>query len=270
MMEDKQLPPADAGRLDPCVRRPVPERAEWEHLLRYSYAPGNYMNICQRCGKAVAVGECGLVMPNVELGPRAAGESRLERPVRPNNQPKQENMGTKDLTHKAIARALANGEPLTHDQRAALLSLVADDKVWQRKHDEMADQMRAYAAAAVAAEGERWKEPADERKQVEHADAENRALRRLLAVRVSGASLYTDDGELQDNSQRPFIDYYCDSPAEIHRKLQERAKRKHDEMADQMRAYAAAAVAAERELAAKARKLEAENKRLRKALIPMT
>jgi hypothetical protein len=40
--------------------------------------------------------------------------------------------------------------------------------------------------------------------------------------------------------------------------------------ADQMRAYAAAAVAAERELAAKARKLEAENKRLRKALIPMT
>lgn len=56
-------------------------------------------------------------------------------------------MGTKDLAHKAIARALANGEPLTHDQRAALLSLVADDKFWQRKHDEMANQMRAYAAA---------------------------------------------------------------------------------------------------------------------------
>ena len=54
------------------------------------------------------------------------------------------------------------------------------------------------------------------------ADAENRALRRLLAVRVSGASLYIDDGELQDNSQHPFIDYYFDSPAEIHRKLQER------------------------------------------------
>ncbi len=27
MMEDKQLPPADEGRLDPGVRRPVPKRA---------------------------------------------------------------------------------------------------------------------------------------------------------------------------------------------------------------------------------------------------
>ena len=61
------------------------------------------------------------------------------------------------------------------------------------------------------------------RDRAERAEAENRALRRLLAVRVSGASLYTDDGELQDNSQHPCIDYYFDSPAEIHRKLQERA-----------------------------------------------
>ncbi len=28
MMEDKQLPPADEGRLDPGVRRPEPERAD--------------------------------------------------------------------------------------------------------------------------------------------------------------------------------------------------------------------------------------------------
>ena len=67
------------------------------------------------------------------------------------------------------------------------------------------------------------RERSELRERAERAKAENRALRRLLAVRVSGASLYTDDGELQDNSQHPFIDYYLDSPAVIHRKLQERA-----------------------------------------------
>jgi hypothetical protein len=49
--EDAHVPPADEGRLDPGVRRPEPERAEWQHLLRYGYAPGNYMNTCQRCGE---------------------------------------------------------------------------------------------------------------------------------------------------------------------------------------------------------------------------
>ena len=51
---------------------------------------------------------------------------------------------------------------------------------------------------------------------------ENRALRRLLAVRVAGASLYADDGELQDNTQHPCIDFFRDTPADIQRKLQER------------------------------------------------
>ena len=50
-------------------------------------------------------------------------------------------MGTKDLTHEEIARALTSGEPLTHEQRSVLLGLVADDKMWQRKHDEMAEQL---------------------------------------------------------------------------------------------------------------------------------
>ena len=44
-------------------------------------------------------------------------------------------MGTKDLTHDAIAQALTNGDPLTQEQRGVLLGLVADDKVWQRKCD---------------------------------------------------------------------------------------------------------------------------------------
>lgn len=50
-------------------------------------------------------------------------------------------MGTRDLTHKAIAEALSNDRLLTHDQRAALLTLVADDSVWQRKHDEAAAEV---------------------------------------------------------------------------------------------------------------------------------
>ena len=61
------------------------------------------------------------------------------------------------------------------------------------------------------------------RERAERTEAENRALRQLLAVHVSGASLYTDDGELQENTQRPFIDFYLDTPADIQRKLQERA-----------------------------------------------
>jgi hypothetical protein len=56
---------------------------------------------------------------------------------------------------------------------------------------------------------------------------ENILLRQILALRVSGCSqLYTDDGELQDNSERPFIDYKRDSATDIQRKLQERAAAK--------------------------------------------
>lgn len=52
--------------------------------------------------------------------------------------------------------------------------------------------------------------------------AEIRHLRELLAVRVAGALLYADDGELQDNTQHPCIDFRRDTPSEIQRKLQER------------------------------------------------
>lgn len=52
--------------------------------------------------------------------------------------------------------------------------------------------------------------------------AEIQHLRQLLAVRVAGALLYADDGELQDNTQHPCIDFRRDTPSEIQRKLQER------------------------------------------------
>jgi hypothetical protein len=39
---------AVAGQLERGVR---PDAQGFEHLLRYGYAPGNYMNTCQRCGE---------------------------------------------------------------------------------------------------------------------------------------------------------------------------------------------------------------------------
>lgn len=53
--------------------------------------------------------------------------------------------------------------------------------------------------------------------------SENRELRIMLAIAHAGLSLYTDDGELQDNRVLPFIDFKRDSVAEIERKLRERA-----------------------------------------------
>lgn len=54
--------------------------------------------------------------------------------------------------------------------------------------------------------------------------ADERKLRELLAVRVAGASLYTDDGELQDGSMQPWIDFLRDPPFVIETKLIERGR----------------------------------------------
>ena len=50
-----------------------------------------------------------------------------------------------------------------------------------------------------------------------------RGLRELLAGRIAGAMLYHDDGELQDNSAHPCIDFLRDSAETIKQKLMERA-----------------------------------------------
>lgn len=49
-------------------------------------------------------------------------------------------------------------------------------------------------------------------------------LRRLLAYRIAGALLYADDGELQDNTARPWIDFRRDSVDAIEEKLGERTR----------------------------------------------
>jgi hypothetical protein len=47
-------------------------------------------------------------------------------------------------------------------------------------------------------------------------------LRRLLAIHATGSSLYCDDGELQDCTKYPFIDFLRDSPELIRLKIQQR------------------------------------------------
>ena len=49
-------------------------------------------------------------------------------------------------------------------------------------------------------------------------------LRELLAYAYAGASLYADDGELQDSRRAPFIDFLRDSPDDIAAKMRQRGK----------------------------------------------
>lgn len=51
---------------------------------------------------------------------------------------------------------------------------------------------------------------------------ENSELRSLLAVAYTGAALYCDDGELQDNRMLPAIDFKRDDPETIRQKMYRR------------------------------------------------
>lgn len=57
---------------------------------------------------------------------------------------------------------------------------------------------------------------------LESLRAENKLFREMLAFNFGGANLYCDDGELQDSSERPFIDFRLDSAVEIQDKIRER------------------------------------------------
>lgn len=48
------------------------------------------------------------------------------------------------------------------------------------------------------------------------------SLRLMLCMAYAGANAYMDDGELQDNSRTPFIDFLRDPPNVIQRKIIER------------------------------------------------
>ncbi len=61
---------------------------------------------------------------------------------------------------------------------------------------------------------------------------ENRDLREILAHRIGGVLLYTDDGELSDGSMLPVIDFRRDTPQNIRRALRRRAELKQQAEGD--------------------------------------
>ena len=73
--------------------------------------------------------------------------------------------------------------------------------------DEL-EELRATIAALLA--------------ELDEARRDAERWRSMLAMRVAGAFLYDDDGELRDNTQMPYIDFKRDAPADIQRKLRER------------------------------------------------
>ncbi len=56
--------------------------------------------------------------------------------------------------------------------------------------------------------------------ELDDLKAENKLLRRMLALRVAGAGLYMDDGEMSDSTVDPAIDFKRDSVGAIEGKLQ--------------------------------------------------
>lgn len=61
-------------------------------------------------------------------------------------------MSTKSMTHEAVADALSNNQPLTGDQRAVLMGLVAVDKRWQRELDARDAELAALRALSPLCE----------------------------------------------------------------------------------------------------------------------
>jgi hypothetical protein len=81
-----------------------------------------------------------------------------------------------------------------------------------RSYKEDFDDIRAIAREALS----------DVRQGETSGEEDATKLRRLLAFCYSSHRLYLDDGEMQDNSVQPFIDWKRDSVDEIVRKIHER------------------------------------------------
>ncbi len=62
--------------------------------------------------------------------------------------------------------------------------------------------------------------------EIQELRAEIKQLRTLLAVTYSGYKLYADEGNLQDHSAQPFIDFRNDTVMEIDKKMMKRAVKK--------------------------------------------
>jgi hypothetical protein len=91
--------------------------------------------------------------------------------------------------------------------RDSVVSTVSDDVKLMGQLAGVSQQVYLLVAARVAA-----------------IESENRLFRRMLAVAHAGAQLYCDDGELQDSSRRPIIDWKRNSGDTIQEKLRIRAQ----------------------------------------------
>jgi len=107
-------------------------------------------------------------------------------------------VGTKDLTHEALCKALSENTPLTSEQRCVLLSAIADDKRWQRVMD--AESARLNAA---------MNQLARERTEV---------LMTLIGLaNATAASATMSQGQDYELSKaRKVIDKYQSAPAAVH------------------------------------------------------
>lgn len=64
----------------------------------------------------------------------------------------------------------------------------------------------------------------DDEQIIHELGNENHALRRMLCLAHAGAGAYLDDGEIQDNTKHPAIDWKRDTLDKIKFKLHERAR----------------------------------------------
>jgi hypothetical protein len=69
---------------------------------------------------------------------------------------------------------------------------------------------------------ENWGSISSDSKTILHLQVDNKKLRQMLAFAYCGYRLYPDDGELQDNTEHPCIDFKRDSVDDIQHKIQQR------------------------------------------------
>lgn len=131
---------------------------------------------------------------------------------------------TRSEARRIYNELVQNDPEVTYEQIESFFDMALDDAlynvvIYRDETDEKSDASTVEYYVRQYMEENPHKRPAS-------MTEENKILRELLAIRVGGiAGLYTDDGELQDNTVHPCIDFRRDSAQEIRRKLTERGRR---------------------------------------------
>jgi len=116
----------------------------------------------------------------------------------------------------------AHGDPVHLDCEEGFIVQVTGDVAWCRFFRKGTRDLRTVAneESTPIANLELRPDP-----RLAEQERDIKWLRQALAIAYSGASLYTDDGELQDGREGPSIDFKRDPVAEIERKMGERTAR---------------------------------------------